>query len=152
MDLRNQRRLAAEVLKCGEHRIWIDPEETDEVEKAVTRQDIRNLIKQGIVTAKQKHGVSRGRTRERDKQRGKGRHSGQGSRKGAAKARQSRKHRWIQTIRPIRRYLRELRDSDVITRSQYRTYYQRAKGGEFHSIRHLKTHLQMEGTVEEGEL
>lgn len=152
MDLRNQRRLAAEVLKCGEHRIWIDPEETDEVEKAVTRQDVRNLINQGIIAAKQKQGVSRGRTRERDTQRSKGRHSGQGSRKGASKARQSRKRRWIQTIRPIRRYLRELRDSDVITRSQYRSYYQRAKGGEFHSIRHLKTHLQMEDAVEEGEL
>jgi len=38
MDLRNQRRLAAEILKCGENRVWIDPEEVEEVEKAVTRK------------------------------------------------------------------------------------------------------------------
>lgn len=151
MDLKNQRRLAAQALKCGEHRVWIDPEETEEVEKAVARRDVRNLIKQGIITAKKKQGVSRGRARERDKQRKKGRQRGHGSRKGTAKARESRKHRWIQTIRPIRRYLRELRDSDTITRSQYRSYYQRAKGGEFHSLHHLKTHLKMEGAVEEDQ-
>ena len=27
MNLRNQRRIAAEVLKCGENRVWIDPDE-----------------------------------------------------------------------------------------------------------------------------
>ena len=151
MDLRNQRRLAAEVLKCGENRVWIDPEELEEAEKAVTRRDIRNLAKQGIIRAKKKQGVSRGRARQRDAQRKKGRQRGHGSRKGAATARQSRKHRWIQKIRPIRRYLRELRDTDTITRHQYRRYYQRAKGGEFHSIHHLKTHLKMEGAIQEEE-
>lgn len=25
MDLKNQKRMAAEVLKCGENRVWIDP-------------------------------------------------------------------------------------------------------------------------------
>ncbi len=149
MDLRNQRRLAAEVLKCGVHRVWIDPEEIEEVEKAVTRRDVRNLVKQGIIKAKKKQGISRGRARQRDAQRKKGRQRGHGSRKGAATARQSRKQRWIQTIRPIRRYLRELRDGDAITRSQYRRYYQRAKGGEFHSVRHLRTHLKMEGAIPE---
>ena len=44
MDLKNQRRLAASVLKCGKYRIWIDPEEPEEVQKAVTKQDIRNLL------------------------------------------------------------------------------------------------------------
>lgn len=149
MDLRNQRRLAAEVLKCGEHRVWIDPEETEEIEKAVTRRDVRNLVKQGIIKAQKKKGISRGRARQRDAQRKKGRQRGHGSRKGAATARQSRKQRWIQKIRPIRRYLRELRDNDTITRSQYRRYYQRAKGGEFHSVHHLRTHLKMEGAIQE---
>ena len=25
MDLKNQKRMAAEILKCGESRVWIDP-------------------------------------------------------------------------------------------------------------------------------
>ncbi|MCK4435394.1 50S ribosomal protein L19e, partial [Candidatus Bathyarchaeota archaeon] len=29
MDLKSQRRLAAEILKIGENRVWIDPERID---------------------------------------------------------------------------------------------------------------------------
>ena len=31
-DLRNQRRMAAEILKCGENRVWMNPDRLDEVE------------------------------------------------------------------------------------------------------------------------
>ncbi|HDS58919.1 MAG TPA: 50S ribosomal protein L19e [Thermoplasmatales archaeon] len=149
MDLKNQRRLAAEVLKCGVHRVWINPEEAEEVEKAVTKQDIRNLVKKGDIRAKKKRGVSRGRARLAHAQRKKGRRRGHGSRKGTAYARLPRKRRWILTIRPIRAYLRELREQEVITPSQYRRYYVRAKGGEFKSKSHLRTHLAMEGVIKE---
>ncbi len=149
MDLRNQRRLAAEVLKCGENRIWIDPEETEEVEKAVTRRDVRNLVKQGVIKARKKKGVSRGRARKLHAQQKKGRRRGYGSRKGTAYARLPKKRRWIRTIRPIRAYLRELKKEKLIDKSMYRKYYIRAKGGEFKSKHHLKTHLIMEGIIEE---
>ncbi len=148
MDLRNQRRLAAEVLKCGENRIWIDPEETEEVEKAVTRRDVRNLVKQGVIKARKKKGVSRGRARKLHAQQKKGRRRGYGSRKGTAYARLPKKRRWIRTIRPIRAYLRELKKEKLIDKSMYRKYYIRAKGGEFKSKHHLKTHLIMEGIIE----
>ncbi|HHH83919.1 MAG: 50S ribosomal protein L19e [Thermoplasmata archaeon] len=149
MNLRNQRRIAAEVLKCGENRVWIDPDEIEEVEKAVTRQDIRNLVKKGIISAKKKKGVSRARARILHEQRKKGRRRGHGSRKGAAYARRPKKVRWILTIRPIRRYLRQLRDDGIIAPAVYRRYYARAKGGEFKSKHHLKTHLIMEGVIKE---
>lgn len=149
MNLRNQRRIAAEVLKCGEHRVWIDPDEIEEVEKAVTRQDIRNLAKSGAIVARKKKGVSRGRARILHEQRSKGRRRGHGSRKGTAYARLPKKRRWILTIRPIRAYLKGLRDEGVITPSVYRRYYVRAKGGEFRNKNHLKTHLVMEGIIKE---
>ena len=149
MGLKNQRRLAAAVLKCGQHRVWINPEEVEEVEKAVTKRDIRNLVKKGTIKAKQKQGVSRGRARAVHAQRKKGRRQGHGSRKGTAYARRPRKRRWILTIRPIRAYLRDLRRQEVITPMQYRRYYVRAKGGEFRSTSHLRTHLIMEGVIEE---
>ena len=43
-DLRNQRRMAAELLKCGVHRVWMDQDRLDEIAKAVTKDDIRILI------------------------------------------------------------------------------------------------------------
>ncbi len=42
--LKMQRRIAADLLKCGENRVWIDPERIDDVATAITREDIRRLI------------------------------------------------------------------------------------------------------------
>lgn len=149
MMLRTQRRLAADLLKCGENRVWIDPENIEEVEKAVTRRDVENLIRQGLIKAKKKKGNSRGRIRERLIKKAKGHRTGHGSRKGKATARFPRKRRWIKTIRPIRTYLRELRDKGLIDRKIYRLYYRRAKGGQFKNKAHLKMHLTMEGILKE---
>ena len=44
MSLKSQRRLAAEILKIGKNRVWIDPERIDEVEVAITREEIRKLV------------------------------------------------------------------------------------------------------------
>ncbi len=145
MNLKYQRRIAADLLKCGENRIWMDPEKIEEIKKAVTRRDIENLINTGLIKEKKERGISRGRARKRILQKKKGRRKGHGSRKGKAGARLPQKEAWIKTIRPIRAYLRELRDKDIISEKIYRLYYRRAKGGQFKNKAHLKTHLQMEG-------
>jgi len=147
MDLRMQRRLAAQLLKCGENRVYMNPEEIEEISKAVTRRDVENLIRQGLIKARKKRGNSRGRIRKRMMQKAKGRRKGHGSRKGKATARLPRKRRWIQTIRTIRAYLRELKEKGLIDRSTYRRYYMRAKGGQFKSKAHLKLHMEMEGVL-----
>ena len=48
-NLTKQRRLAADILKVGVERIWIDPEAAEEVTSAITREDIRKLIEEGII-------------------------------------------------------------------------------------------------------
>ncbi len=141
MTLRTQRRLAAALLKVGENRVWIDPEATDEVSEAVTRDDIRRLIKEGIIRAKQERGISSYRKKKRALQRKKGRRRGHGSRKGAKYARYSRKERWMSTIRALRKLLRELRDSGELSRSTYRKLYRMAKGGAFKSKAHLRSYI-----------
>ena len=35
MQLTNQKRLAAKILKCGENRVWINPDYIDEVASSV---------------------------------------------------------------------------------------------------------------------
>ncbi len=151
MDLKNQRRMAASLLKCGVNRVWIDPLRMEDVADAITRTDIRIQIDAGAIKAKQKRGISRGRTRYHRDQRKKGRGRGQGSRKGTSKARKPKKERWIQTIRPIRERLRELRDERKIDVSTYRKFYLQAKGGVFKSKSHLETHLRSGGYLKEDE-
>ena len=144
MNLTNQRRMAADILKCGVHRVYIDPDRNEDVFEAVTRGDIRSLINSGAITKLQKKGVSRGRARVRDEQRRKGKRSGQGRRKGTAYARYPRKRQWIDTIRPIRRELRSLRDEGFIDRSVYRTYFRRSKGGMYRNIGHMVSQMRSE--------
>ena len=43
-DLSSQRRLAAQILKIGQNRVWIDPERMDDVEGAITREEVRKLF------------------------------------------------------------------------------------------------------------
>jgi large subunit ribosomal protein L19e len=149
MDLKNQRRMAAQLLKCGESRVWIDSNREEDVADAITRSDVRTLINSGTIASRQKRGVSRGRANYLKAQKRKGRRSGQGSRRGTKHARKPSKEVWMQTIRPIRGRLRELRDSGVIDARTYRKYYMRAKGGMFKSKPHLESHLKTEGILKE---
>jgi len=146
-DLRNQRRMAADLLKCGKNRIWMDNDRLDEIAKAVTKEDIRLLIKGKAIRANQKKGISNFRKKYAKEQKEKGRRKGHGSRKGAKYSRVTKKERWMKTIRPIRSYLRTLRDEKAIDPSAYRKYYMKAKGGEFRNKHHLETHLISDGIL-----
>ncbi len=148
-DLRNQRRMAAIILKCGVNRVWMDNDQLDEIAKAVTKEDVRLLIGGKAIKSKQIKGISSGRKKYITKQKKKGRRSGYGSRKGAKYARFPKKERWIRTIRPIRTYLRSLRDENKINKTIYRRYYMKAKGGVFRSKHHLKTHMISDGILKE---
>jgi large subunit ribosomal protein L19e len=150
-DLRNQRRMAAQLLKCGVNRVWIDPDRTEEVAKAVTKDDIRVLINGKAIFKNQIKGISSGRKKHIANQKEKGRRQGSGRRKGRKFARLPRKQRWMNTIRPLRKYLRELRDDEKIDRTVYRKYYRKAKGGEFRSRHHLETRLISDGIIENKE-
>lgn len=150
-DLRNQRRMAADILNCGENRVWINPDKIEEVEDCITRGDIRTAIDSGLIKAKAKHGTSKGRIRYAAGQKASGKRKGPGSRKGTANARVSDKSRWMATIRPIREELKALRADGKITPSVYRLYYRRAKGGVYKSRRNLKQHMIAEGCLKEEE-
>jgi len=152
MDLRNQRRMAAEVLKCGENRVWMDPDKLEDIEECITRSDIRMAAESGLIKAKPKQGSSKGRIRHAANQKASGKRKGPGSRKGTANARVPDKRRWIATIRPIRDELKTLRAEGKITPSVYRFYYRRAKGGVYKSRRNLKQHMVAAGHLKEEEI
>jgi large subunit ribosomal protein L19e len=149
-DLRNQRRMAATLLKCGRGRVWMDNDRLEEIAKAVTKEDIRVLINGGAIKSKQVTGISSGRKKYLKKQKEKGRRRGHGTRKGTKHARLPKKERWMRTIRSIRSYLKTLREEKKINNTIYRKYYSRAKGGEFKSKNHLKAHLVSDGILKEG--
>ncbi len=151
MDLKNQRRMPAEILGCGEKRVWIDPDKIEEVSECITRADVRTAIASGQIKARPKNGTSYGRIRYVKGQKAKGKRKGPGSRKGTDNARIPDKRKWISTIRPIRDELKHLRADGKITPSVYRLYYRRAKGGIYKNRRNLRMHMVSEGHLKEEE-
>jgi large subunit ribosomal protein L19e len=145
MSLKSQRRLAAELLKIGEGRVWIDPERMVDVEVAITREEIRKLIHEGIIKSLPSKGVSRARARVLQERKRKGLGRGPGGKSGTAKARISKKHTWMKKIRPLRKKLRELKTNRVITVSAYRKLYDMAGSGTFESIADLERYIKTRG-------
>ena len=119
-DIANQRRIAASILGCGNHRVWFDPDRLSDIQNAISREDIRGLIGEGAIRPRQIQGNSRGRARALMAKRSYGHCKGPGRRKGAAGARNPSKRQWIQKIRAIRKTLVELRESSEIEPHLYR--------------------------------
>ncbi|MBS7604880.1 MAG: 50S ribosomal protein L19e [Candidatus Bathyarchaeia archaeon] len=145
MSLKSQRRMAAEILGVGEERVWIDPEKIEDVKDAITREDIRRLIKEGVIRKIKDQGVSRARARILHKKRRKGRRRGSGSKSGALGARVDHLKEWVEKIRAIRRRLSELREKRIITAKTYRYLYLKAKAGVFKSISDLHQYIKAHG-------
>lgn len=130
-SLRLQKRLAAAVLKCGQKRVWIDPNETSEVALANSRKNIRKLAKDGLIMRRQVHIHSRSRAKAWHAAKRRGRHNGQGRRKGAKNARMPAQLIWMRRLRVLRRLLRKYRDSRKIDKSMYHRMYAAAKGNQY---------------------
>lgn len=142
MSLRSQRRLAAEILKVGRNRVWLDPEKIDEVEVAITREEIRKLIHEKTIRKLPEKGVSRVRAGMLHEKKKIGKRRGHGSRSGAKGARMPSKEAWMRRIRAQRKRLRELRGRHAITDSVYRRLYVMAKSGAFRSVSDLERHIE----------
>jgi large subunit ribosomal protein L19e len=143
--LRSQRRLAAQILKVGQNRVWINPERMEDVEAAITREEIRKLIHEGIIKSRPEKGVSRARARTLHKKKKKGLRKGSGSRSGAAHAKISKKEVWMTRIRALRKKLRELKARKTITEDTYRRMYRMAGSGRFDSVADLERYLKAHG-------
>ena len=149
VDVTNQRRMAASILKCGLNRVYMPPdrEKLQEISEATTRAMVRSLIVRRYIRKRPEIGVSRGRARLKQDQRRKGRRRGHGSRRGLSGARHNSKTEWVNNIRAIRRTLKSLREAEKITSEQYRSYYRSAKGGQFHNKGHLLLQMEARGDL-----
>jgi len=139
MQTNKLRRLAAIVLKCGKSKIWVDPVAQERLAEAMTKEDVRTLIKDGVIKERRDPGHSRGRARALQIKRRKGRKAGKGKRTGTKKARVKPKQRWMANVRAQRMWLRKLRTEDQIKgEHSYSKLYNMVKGGYFKGKRHLE--------------
>lgn len=134
-----QRRMAAKVLKVGKDKVWMDPKKREDISKAITRADVRRLILKGSI--KKKSGKIPKPKEARAKRKG------HGSRKGPKHSVVKSKRKWINTIRPLRRELVEMKSSGRIDGATYQRMRSLAKGGMFRSRSHLRLYLEQHGLL-----
>lgn len=144
MNLGKQKKLAARALGVSIKRVKFNltSENKKDVKELISREGVRDLVNDKVITKVSKKGNSRTRANHILAQKKKGRRSGQGNRKGTANARFNEKDKWMIKIRALRNLLKSLKDSNKLDTKTYRELYMKAKGNFFRNKRHMLLFMQ----------
>lgn len=132
MNLKKKKALAARTFGVGLARIEFLEPRLEEIKEAITKQDIRDLYKDGAIRIKDIKGR---RTKPRKK--GKKRTAGN-----IRKKVNKRKEEYVTLTRKLRRYLAE--NKDKMTRKEIEDTRKKIRNKFFRSKSHLKEHLNGE--------
>jgi len=147
MKLNKLKEKVGQILKKSKHKLKIAPEKLEankkSVSDAITKDDVRKLIVDGIVTKKPNTGQSRGRARVLLEKKKLKRKRGPGKRKGTQKARQ-KVDEYNVKVRALRKRLRELKAEDKLNGKNYNRLYLRVKGNYFRGKKHLEEFINGE--------
>merc|ERR1712085_227030 len=116
----------------GKRKIWLDPNEVNEISMANSRLNIRKLAKDGLVIKKPVKVHSRYSVRMKLEAKRKGRHTGTGKRKGTSEARLPTMVIWMRRLRVLRR---------LLAKNMYHELYMKCKGNVFKNKRVLVEHI-----------
>ena len=131
MNLEKKRELAAKVLKVGKNRLVFRREALSEIKEAITRQDIKDLYKEGIIYIKPVKG--RRKIKKRKTKRGPGKRK---------KTLKKRKENYVKLVRKLRRYIKSLKEKGEISRELYWDLRKKIRAKLFRSKTHLKEYLE----------
>ncbi|MBN1792334.1 50S ribosomal protein L19e [Candidatus Woesearchaeota archaeon] len=147
MKLTLQKRLAASVMKCSPKKVTFDPASLEDIKEAITKQDIRSLIGEGIIKIAPDKGVSRARANKTKRQKRKGLRRGVGTRKGKKTARTPKKRAWMNRVRSQRNFLKRILEKGVVTHDIYKDLYAKVGGGFFRSVKHIQIFMDERSLV-----
>ncbi|MFA4953430.1 MAG: 50S ribosomal protein L19e [Candidatus Pacearchaeota archaeon] len=129
MNLRKKKSLAARTFNVGEGRISFVKSRLDEIKEAITKQDIRDLQKNGAIIIKEKKGR---RKVTKNKSRSPG---------NIKKKVNKRKKEYVIITRKLRKYVGELKKQGKISSEDSNEIRKKIRNREFRSKSHLKENI-----------
>jgi large subunit ribosomal protein L19e len=129
MNLRNKKQLAIKTLGIGKSRIIFMQSRLDEIKEAITKQDIRDLKKEGAIVIKEVKGKKKV---EKKKKRGPG---------NIKKKLNTRKQDYVIMTRKLRGYVAELKKREELSREEVIDIRKKIRNKKFKSKAHLKGYI-----------
>ncbi len=126
MNLNNKKILAAKVLKVGTGRVYFNPDNLKEIQEAITRQDILDLVEKGFITVKEIKG--RKKIVKRKNRRGTGK---------IKKVVNKRKKEYVTLTRRLRKHVKTLKKRGQIDSEKNLEIRRKIRASKFKSKRHL---------------
>ena len=130
MNLLKKKKLAKEVLGKGKNKIVFVQERLDEIKEALTKQDIRDLQKEGAIILKENKG--RKKITKRKNKRGPGK---------IKKSVNTRKQDYVVMTRKLRKYVAELKEKKILTSDEVVDIRKKIRNRQFRSKAHLKEYI-----------
>jgi large subunit ribosomal protein L19e len=147
MKLNKLKELSSKVLNVGKQKLKINTskyqENKEQVDKAITKQDVRDIVSKGVVFREQDTGHSRGRARKILAQKKLKRKKGPGKKRGTPKAR-NKKNIHNLKVRGLRKRLQELKDEGKLNDKKYSKLYLMITGNYFRGKKHLEEYINGE--------
>lgn len=143
MSIKLAKRAAASIMDRGVSSIRIANGSLEEAAKAITKEDVRALIKSGkIYAVKKRENLSLHGKALKEKRR-KGRSRGPGRRKGTTRARRGILYQ--KKVRAQRRLIKDMKEKKELSNEQFKRYYALVKGGTFPTKLSLINHIRSSG-------
>ena len=137
VNLSKKRELIARVLGVGSNRVRFEPDKLDDIADAITREDMRSLIKNGTIWTVKVRGISRSRAEKKLKTR-RTHGTSAGSKKGKKTARAGKKEVYVKRTKAMRRHLKILKARNEINRETFWALYKKIRGGNVRYLSHLR--------------
>ncbi|NUN11329.1 50S ribosomal protein L19e [Candidatus Micrarchaeota archaeon] len=137
MSLKTIKRLASKVLNVGKSHVKIN--DAKKASEALTTEDVKSLVSEGVITKEQKTGVGRGKAKFKQARKKLGRRVGPGSARGKKYSIVSRKTRWITKVRGQRKLLTSITPS--LVPGARKKLYTMIKGGAFTSKKNMLNYV-----------
>jgi large subunit ribosomal protein L19e len=130
MKLDNKKELAARTLGVGKKRIVFNTERLEEVKELLTKQDVRDLVKDGAIIVKDIRG-SKVKVKKKTKRKD-----------GSVKKRvNTRKRDYMLLTRKLRAYVAEMRKQKKITDEDFIELRKEIRASAFRSKSHMKERI-----------